>query len=336
MTVPPRAPAAVSALDPRQAVAAGPAIDAATEAALADQAARVVAAVLATTPGTPAHDQACRDVRTMGDDDLRALAAAAERVGALTARALDGPALAPAGVLTAAVEALHAALAPAAPSRRRLFGLLPARRGPSTPAARLGSVADDVAAALASLRAARDVLARDAVALRLDQERHAGTTGRIARFARLAALVDAGLHDAPTSPATSVQNPMTDTALMTDPTAGPASLDEAQSAARHRHAELVTALAVAVQGDLALDQLVRTDDALDAAADRAIRTASAALDAATAAGGLGTAAREAAEAQTALTSAFEALAGIEALHADARTAVSATGRVLTTTAPLGS
>ena len=227
---------------------------------LADDAERIATELGAMDPMAPDFTVRVGKVLALGEDEMRVAATIA---GRLLDRAVQGvnP---PSEQVSMSLTELRERIGELDPAGRKVFGISlgnPAKKL----LARYQAADAPINAVVRSLRARQDDLKRDNAAIQGERERLWEAMGRLSEAAAMAGAVDEAVDR---------QASIMDLA---DPGRANAVRAEVLFPVRQRHQDLLTQLAVCVQGYLALDVLRRNNDELIRGVDRAAGTTVSAL-----------------------------------------------------------
>ena len=229
-------------------------------AELSDDAERIAAELGAMDPRAPDFTVRVGKVLALGESEMRAAASIA---GRLLDRAVPGVEL-PADQVSVSLTELRQRIHEVDPAGRKVFGISlgnPAKKL----LARYQAADAPINAVVRSLRARQDDLKRDNAAIQGERERLWEAMGKLTEAAAMAGAVDEAVDR---------QASILDLA---DPARANAVRAEVLFPVRQRHQDLLTQLAVCVQGYLALDVLRRNNDELIRGVERAASTTVSAL-----------------------------------------------------------
>ncbi|WP_050346953.1 toxic anion resistance protein [Arsenicicoccus sp. oral taxon 190] len=249
---------------------AGPAVDPATAEALRRNAGAFVRDVLALDPHSPALDARVRDITTMGDAEVAASAQLSRRMLDRQARAASvgrrqgGPEQAASEQLVQLRREVEA-LDPADLDKpaRKLLGLVPMGDRVADYFERYYASQDRINLLILALRTDQDELRKDNAAIAGEKANLWRLMGQLQEYSLLAGAIDDQLERA--------------LAQVAAPEQVAALRDRVQRAARQKHQDLLTHIAVCTQGYLALDIVRSNNELLVAGIDRAASTTLAAL-----------------------------------------------------------
>lgn len=264
-----QAPAPATAVPTTQAPAMAPAVDQAAVPELDAKVESFMSALEAAQPGSPELGRQADAVRSMGDADIRRAAESSNRLLQTPVKALregglsDGSAVGRTLVdLRRTVEDLDPSQASGA---RRWLDRLPFSDKVGDYFRRYQSAQSQLDGILTSLRNGQDELARDNVALNLEKKTLWTVMGRLNQYVYLAERLDARL----TARVAELE--------ISDPEAATALSQDVLFYVRQKHQDLLTQLAVSIQGYLAIDVIIKNNVELIKGVDRASTTTVAAL-----------------------------------------------------------
>jgi uncharacterized protein YaaN involved in tellurite resistance len=267
------APAPVAPVAPTQAAGAVP-IDAADRAKLDAMVATYLDAVSTLDPHGPAFTDKVRDITKLGDDDIRASAAVSNRLLEKPLAAMQNGGLTEASSVSKSLLSLRRQVEDLDPanqgdllSPRKLFGLLPFGAGD-----RLRDYFDkyrssqrELDSIIVALYHGQDELQRDNAAIEQEKANLWAVMGRLRQYAYLAQHLD----DALSARIATIE--------ATDPERAKVLKEDLLFSIRQKHQDLLTQLAVSVQGYLALDVIRRNNIELIKGVQRATTTTISAL-----------------------------------------------------------
>jgi uncharacterized protein YaaN involved in tellurite resistance len=236
----------------------------------------MVGAYLDAVTGLDPHDRSfaarAEDIRTLGDDQVRASASVSNRL-------LDKPVMSPktrgfgpASEVSKALQELRRTVEDLDPSKdgdllspRRLLGVIPFRRRLKDYFQRYQSSQGHIDAIIQALYHGQDELAKDNADLDTERQNLWTAIGRLRQYVYLAERLDAGLSER----IAAIES--------TDPERAKALKDDLLFPVRQKRQDLLTQLAVSVQGYLAMDVVRRSNVELIKGVDRATTTTVSAL-----------------------------------------------------------
>ena len=254
-----RAPEAVAAVPTATAAGMVP-VPETRLAELSEDADRIAAELGAMDPMAPDFTVRVGKVLALGESEMRVAASIA---GRLLDRAVPGVEL-PADQVSLSLTELRQRINEVDPAGRKVFGISlgnPAKKL----LARYQAASAPINGVVRSLRARQDDLRRDNAAIQGERERLWEAMGKLTEAAAMAGAVDEAVDR---------QASILDLA---DPARANAVRAEVLFPVRQRHQDLLTQLAVCVQGYLALDVLRRNNDELIRGVERAASTTVSAL-----------------------------------------------------------
>ena len=217
---------------------------------------------------SPEFATACDELRAIGDEEMRASAQTSNRLLDAPVRAMKGGGTATtkvAGTLTElrrTVEDLDPAQATGA---KKLLGLIPFGDKLRDYFRRFESAQSHLDAIVKALYDGKDELLADNVALENERRNLWDSMGRLREYAYIAAALDAAVEAEIAK------------VSVTDPQRATKLRDEVLFYVRQKHTDLLTQLAVCIQGYLAIDLVKRNNVELIKGVDRAQTTTVAAL-----------------------------------------------------------
>jgi uncharacterized protein YaaN involved in tellurite resistance len=268
-----RPPEPVTAVEPERARTLVP-IDDSTRDELAERAAAYVDKLAALDPRSPEFTAKVADIATLGDSDVRSSSQVANRMLNRSVSALAGAkgegADAQQQVGKSLVE-LRRTVEDLDPkdlgklTGRKLLSKLPFGNALRDFVNRYQSANANISRIIVTLRSGQDELRRDNVAIQSERTQLWNTMGKLQEYAVLAEALDRA-----------VEERIAEVAL-TDPAEADALRADVLFPVRQKHQDLLTHLAVCVQGYLALDTVRRNNEELIRGVDRAATTTVSAL-----------------------------------------------------------
>lgn len=272
-TTPLTPPEPVEPVRPERAGALVP-VDDAKRAELRERAEAYVSGLAGLDPRSPEFASRASDIAALGEDELRSSAQAANRMLKRSVTALadakgegaDAQKRVGRGLLELrrTVEDLDPKDA-ARPTGRRLLSFLPFGSPVRDFVNKYKSADTHINRIVTALRSGQDELRRDNAALQNERQRLWETMGRLQEYAVLAEALD------------EAASARIEEAAPADPDAASRLRSDVLFPIRQRHQDLLTQLAVCVQGYLALDTVRRGNDELIKGVDRAANTTVSAL-----------------------------------------------------------
>jgi uncharacterized protein YaaN involved in tellurite resistance len=260
---PPAAPAPVSAT---QAPSIAP-LDSAALPGLDAKAAAFVDSILALDAKSPEFAAKANDVRSMGDEDVRAAAETSNRLLQTPVKALSqtGDTSKVASTLIELRRTVEDLDPKEATGVKKLLGIIPFGDKLRDYFERYQSAQGHLDAIIKALYDGKDELLKDNAALELEKSRLWETMGRLNQYIYVAEQLDVAL---------SAKLSELDA---TDPERAKAIRQDVLFYVRQKHQDLLTQLAVAIQGYLAMDIVIKNNIELIKGVDRAATTTISAL-----------------------------------------------------------
>jgi uncharacterized protein YaaN involved in tellurite resistance len=262
------APAPVTAVASTQAEGMVP-IDPATLPGLDSKVSEYVASILALDVHSPAFAAKAGDVRSMGDDDIRAAADTSNRLLAAPVRAMKSGPLHEGSKVASTLLDLRRTIEDLDPKHatgtHKLLGVIPFGDKLRDYFRRYESAQTHLDAIVKALYDGQDELRKDNAALEQEKVHLWETMQRLAQYIYIAEHLDATLDARITT---------TDAA---DPEKAKALRDDVLYYVRQKHEDLLTQMAVSIQGYLAIDLIRKNNVELIKGVDRATTTTIAAL-----------------------------------------------------------
>jgi uncharacterized protein YaaN involved in tellurite resistance len=269
MLVPPEPVAAVSAVSAERMIKLEPAV----EAELQAQADRFATELVGLDPRSEQFEKKLDAIRTVGLEEIRRAAAAPNRMLDRPLKAIEaGGSDASASVSTSMVQLRHV-VEDLDPSRqgllgsapRKLLGVIPYGNRLRSYFAKYSSGQKQLNAVLNSLYRGQDELRKDNAAIEQDKAGLWVTMERLRKYAALTQRIDASLES------------RTQELAARDPDQAKLVRTEVQFQVRQKQQDLLTQLAVSVQGYLAMDIVRKNNMELIKGVDRATTTTVSAL-----------------------------------------------------------
>jgi uncharacterized protein YaaN involved in tellurite resistance len=262
---PPEAPAAVAAT---QAPKMAP-LDQAALPALDSKVDGFVTSLLTATPNSPEFTAKANDVRSMGDSDIREAAEASNRLLQTPVRAMQQGPMSQGSKVGATLIELRRTVEDLDPKgatgARKLLGVIPFGNKMRDYFQRYQSAQSHLDAIIKALYDGQDELRRDNAALNTEKTRLWDAMGRLNQYIYVAERLDTRL---------SAKIAELDA---TDPDRAKALREDVLFYVRQKHQDLLTQLAVSIQGYLAIDIVIKNNIELIKGVDRASTTTVAAL-----------------------------------------------------------
>lgn len=279
MPLQPPAPAAeplvLSAPDPVQAVAAtqapkmAPKVDPAVAPALDQKVATYLDGLLSADTKSPEFAKRADDVRTMGDQDIRQAADSSNRLLATPVRALKEGGLADGSKVGQTLLELRRTVEDLDPSEasvgRKILGIIPFGDKLQDYFRRYESAQGQLNAIIQALYNGQDELRKDNAALNLEKQNLWDTMARLNQYIYVAERLDAQLS----AKIAELQ--------IAEPERAKALSEDVLFYVRQKHQDLLTQLAVSIQGYLAIDIIIKNNVELTKGVDRATTTTVSAL-----------------------------------------------------------
>jgi uncharacterized protein YaaN involved in tellurite resistance len=263
------APEPVAAVAATQAPAMAPKVDQAALPGLDAKVDGYLETLMTTDTRSPAFAAKANDVRTMGDADIRAAADSSNRLLQTPVKALQEGGLSEGSKIGSTLVELRRTVEDLDPSEasvgRKFLGFIPFGRKISDYFRRYESAQTHLNAIIKALYDGQDELRRDNAALNLEKQQLWETMGRLNEYIYVAERLDAKL---------SAKIAELDA---TDPERAKALREDVLFYARQKHQDLLTQLAVSIQGYLAIDVIIKNNLELIKGVDRASTTTISAL-----------------------------------------------------------
>jgi uncharacterized protein YaaN involved in tellurite resistance len=279
MPLQPPAPAAeplvLSAPDPVQPVAAtqapkmAPKVDPAVAPALDQKVSTYLEGLLGADTKSPEFAKRADDVRTMGDQDIRQAADSSNRLLATPVRALKEGGLADGSKVGQTLLELRRTVEGLDPSEasvgRKFLGVIPFGDKIQDYFRRYESAQGQLNAIIQALYNGQDELRKDNAALNLEKQNLWDTMARLNQYIYVAERLDAQLS----AKIAELQ--------IAEPERAKALSEDVLFYVRQKHQDLLTQLAVSIQGYLAIDIIIKNNVELTKGVDRATTTTVSAL-----------------------------------------------------------
>ncbi|MEV0952249.1 toxic anion resistance protein [Promicromonospora sp. NPDC050249] len=279
MPLQPPAPAAeplvLSAPNPVQAVATtqapkmAPKVDPAVAPALDQKVATYLDGLLSADTKSPEFAKRADDVRTMGDQDIRQAADSSNRLLATPVRALKEGGLADGSKVGQTLLELRRTVEDLDPSEasvgRKILGIIPFGDKLQDYFRRYESAQGQLNAIIQALYNGQDELRKDNAALNLEKQNLWDTMARLNQYIYVAERLDAQLS----AKIAELQ--------IAEPERAKALSEDVLFYVRQKHQDLLTQLAVSIQGYLAIDIIIKNNVELTKGVDRATTTTVSAL-----------------------------------------------------------
>ena len=267
------APAPVAQIGPAQAAGAVP-IDAADQAKLDSMVASYLDAVSTLDPHSPAFTDKVRDISKLGDDDIRASASVSNRLLDKPMAAMQNGGLTEASAVSKSLLSLRRQVEDLDPAHQgdllsphKLLGLLPFGTGDRLRDyfEKYRSSQHELDSIITALYHGQDELQRDNASIEQEKVNLWAIMGRLRQYSYLAQHLDAALS----ARIASIE--------ATDPERAKVLKEDMLFSIRQKNQDLLTQLAVSVQGYLALDVIRRNNVELIKGVQRATTTTISAL-----------------------------------------------------------
>lgn len=263
------APEPVKPVATTQAPAMAPRVDAAAIPGLDQKVTSYLDALLASDARSPEFAAKANDVRTMGDQDIRTAADASNRLLATPVRALKEGGLSEGSKVGSTLLELRRTVENLDPSEastgRKILGFIPFGDKLTDYFRRYESAQGHLNAIIRALYDGQDELRKDNAALNLEKQHLWDTMARLNQYIYVAERLDAQL---------SAKTAELDA---TDPDKAKALREDVLFYVRQKHQDLLTQLAVSIQGYLAIDIVIKNNVELIKGVDRATTTTVSAL-----------------------------------------------------------
>ncbi|KMM45345.1 MAG: toxic anion resistance protein [Cellulomonas sp.] len=263
------APAPLAPVAQTQAPAIAPRVD---EAALPGLDAKVdsyLAGLASAQAGSPEFAAKAEDVRTMGDADVRAAAETSNRLLQMPVQELRDGGVSGTSQVSKSLLDLRRTVEELDPSEaslgKKILGFLPFGDSITDYFRRYESAQKQIDAIVQALYNGQDELRKDNAALNLEKQHLWATMARLNQYVYVAEKLDTKL-------ATLVAE-----AERTDPQRAKSLREDVLFYVRQKHQDLLTQLAVSIQGYLATDIIIKNNGELIKGVDRATTTTVAAL-----------------------------------------------------------
>ncbi len=251
-------------------------LDPAKRAELTAKADAFAADLAAQEPHSPAFARKVDDVVRMGEQEVRASAQVSNRMlerpaSSLAAARGKGPAGDAQARVAKTLQDLRTTVTDLDPGRadltgaRRILGIIPGGKKLTRYFERYQSAQQQLDAIITALASGQDELRRDNASIEQEKANLWATMGRLAEYATLAGALDTATQA------------RADQLRVSDPRAADALVSDALFPVRQRRQDLMTQIAVSVQGYLALEMIRKNNVELIRGVDRARTTTVAAL-----------------------------------------------------------
>jgi len=263
------APEPPPAIAQTQAPELAPAIDPAALPGLDSKVDDYVGSLLAADPRSPEFASRTNDVRTMGDSDIREAADSSNRLLQVPVKELNEGGLSQGSKVGATLVELRRTVEDLDPKgatgSRKILGMIPFGNKLRDYFQRYQSAQDQLNAIIQALYNGQDELHRDNVALNQEKQQLWTTMARLNQYIYVAERLDARLS----ATISEIE--------ITDPQRAKALREDVLFYVRQKHQDLLTQLAVSIQGYLAMDIIIKNNLELIKGVDRATTTTVSAL-----------------------------------------------------------
>ncbi len=263
------APAPLAPVAQTQAPAIAPRVE---EAALPGLDAKVdsyLAGLASAQAGSPEFAAKAEDVRTMGDADIRAAAETSNRLLQMPVKELRDGGVSGTSQVSKSLLDLRRTVEELDPSEaslgKKLLGFLPFGDSITDYFRRYESAQEQIDAIVRALYNGQDELRKDNAALNLEKQHLWATMARLNQYVYVAEQLDTKLST------------LVAEAERTDPERAKSLREDVLFYVRQKHQDLLTQLAVSIQGYLATDIIIKNNGELIKGVDRATTTTVAAL-----------------------------------------------------------
>jgi uncharacterized protein YaaN involved in tellurite resistance len=263
------APAPVQPVTATQAPKMAPKVDPAVAPALDQKVATYLTGLLEADTRSPEFAKRADDVRTMGDQDIRQAADSSNRLLATPVRALKEGGLAEGSKVGQTLLELRRTVEDLDPSEasmgRKILGVIPFGGRIQDYFRRYESAQGQLNAIIQALYNGQDELRKDNAALNLEKQNLWDTMARLNQYIYVAERLDAQLS----AKIAELQ--------IAEAERGKALSEDVLFYVRQKHQDLLTQLAVSIQGYLAIDIIIKNNVELTKGVDRATTTTVSAL-----------------------------------------------------------
>ncbi len=263
------APAPIAAVATTQAPALAPRVEEEQIPALDAKVEGFLDGLLASQARSPEFAARANDVRTMGDKDIRAAADSSNRLLATPVRALKDGGLTDGSKVGTTLQELRRTIEDLDPSEktfgRKFLGVIPFGGKLSDYFRRYESAQSHLNAIIKALYDGQDELRKDNAALNQEKQNLWITMGELNRYIYIAERLDTRL-------AAKIAE-----LEISDPDRATALREDVLFYVRQKHQDLLTQLAVSIQGYLAIDVIMKNNNELVKGVDRAATTTVSAL-----------------------------------------------------------
>ncbi|GEL93713.1 toxic anion resistance protein [Cellulomonas composti] len=263
------APAPLAPVAATQAPAMAPRVDPAVLPGLDAKVAAYLDGLASAQAGSPEFASKAEDVRTMGDAEIRAAADTSNRLLQMPVKELRDGGVSGTSQVSSSLLDLRRTVESLDPSEaslgKKLLGLIPFGDSLTDYFRRYESAQKQIDAIVRALYNGQDELRKDNAALNLEKQHLWTTMTRLNQYVYVAEQLDTQL-------ATTIAQ-----LESTDPQRAKSLREDVQFYVRQKHQDLLTQLAVSIQGYLAIDIILKNNVELIKGVDRATTTTVAAL-----------------------------------------------------------
>lgn len=263
------APAAPEVVVETQAPAMAPPVTAEQRPVLDAKVSSFMTALMSEQAGSPEFGAQADAVRSMGDADIRRAAEMSNRLLDTPLREMKTGGLSDVSKVSSTLVELRRTVESLDPTKasagKRLLGLIPMGDKMTDYFRKYQSSQEHLNAILHALRQGQDELTRDNISLNMEKQVLWDTMSRLNQYIYLAEQLDTQLSAA------------IDQLQATDPAKADALNKDVLFYVRQKHQDLLTQLAVAIQGYLAMDVIIKNNVELIKGVDRASTTTISAL-----------------------------------------------------------
>ena len=263
------APAATQAVAATSAPKMAPAVPQEAIPALDEKVDSYLAGLTTAQPKSPEFETRAADVRTMGDNDIRAAAETSNRLLKTPVQALNQGNLTNGSKVGTTLQQLRRTVEDLDPKQasvpKKLLGMIPFGSKVTDYFRRYESAQKQLDGILHSLRNGQDELLKDNAALNMEKQTLWESMGRLNQYVYIAERLDARLA----AQIAEIE--------ATDPERAKSLREDVLFYVRQKHQDLLTQLAVSIQNYLAIDIVIKNNIELIKGVDRASTTTVSAL-----------------------------------------------------------
>jgi|GEM_PF-28416 len=264
------APAPVQAVEAQHAPMMAPPVSEEQKPVLDAKVEQFMTALTSTQAGSPEFSAQADAVRSMGDADIRRAAETSNRLLDTPLRELKTGGVSEVSNVSKTLLELRRTVEDLDPSgqsqkSRKILGFIPVGRRGEDYFRKYESSQEHLNAILHALRAGQDELTKDNVSLNMEKQQLWETMGRLNQYIYIAEQLDTQLSAAIAQ------------LQMSDPQKADALSKDVLFYVRQKHQDLLTQLAVSIQGYLSLDIIIKNNLELIKGIDRATTTTVSAL-----------------------------------------------------------